>query len=205
MNRMLWNPVFPGRMNRIPRLKRLAAVTAFVVVVLALPACGSGAGGEGTGKAPDYKKALAGAPKPLAKLYAQADQLLPSGADAFQQRLVDLRGHPVVVNKWASWCGPCREEMPWLQREAAKRGKRIAFIGVDSKDSDAAAKEFLNEFPVPYPSYTDPGQDIAEVINATIGTPATAIYDSSGKQVHVQQGQYASRDALAADIERYAR
>jgi cytochrome c biogenesis protein CcmG, thiol:disulfide interchange protein DsbE len=184
---------------------RLSAAVAFAVVVLALPACGSGSGGDYGGKAPDYAKALAGAPRPLAKLYDQADQLLPGGADAFQQRLAELRGHPVVVNKWASWCGPCREEMPWLQREAARRGKRIAFIGVDSRDSDAAAKEFLNEFPVPYPSYTDPDQDIALLIDATIGTPATAIYDSSGKQVHVQQGEYASQDALAADIQRYAR
>ena len=184
---------------------RLSAAVAFAVVVLALPACGSGSGGDYGGKAPDYAKALAGAPRPLAKLYDQADQLLPGGADAFQQRLAELRGHPVVVNKWASWCGPCRQEMPWLQREAARRGKRIAFIGVDSRDSDAAAKEFLNEFPVPYPSYTDPDQDIALLIDATIGTPATAIYDSSGKQVHVQQGEYASQDALAADIQRYAR
>ena len=184
---------------------RLSAAVAFAVVVLALPACGSGSGGDYGGKAPDYAKALAGAPRPLAKLYDQADQLLPGGADAFQQRLAELRGHPVVVNKWASWCGPCREEMPWLQRQVAERGKRIAFIGVDSRDSDSAAKEFLNEFPVPYPSYTDPDQDIALLINATIGTPATAIYDSSGKQVHVQQGQYASQDALAADIQRYAR
>ena len=184
---------------------RLSAAVAFAVVVLALPACGSGSGGDYGGKAPDYAKALAGAPRPLAKLYDRADQLLPGGADAFQQRLAELRGHPVVVNKWASWCGPCREEMPWLQREAARRGKRIAFIGVDSRDSDAAAKEFLNEFPVPYPSYTDPDQDIALLIDATIGTPATAIYDSSGKQVHVQQGEYASQDALAADIQRYAR
>jgi len=201
---MRWKPVFKGRMSRIPRLKRLFPVAACAVVVLALPACGSGSGGDYGGRAPDYKKALAGAPKALAELYDQADQRLPGGADAFQRRLADLRGHPVVVNKWASWCGPCREEMPWLQREAAKRGKRIAFIGVDSRDSDAAAKQFLNEFPVPYPSYTDPGQDIARLINATIGTPATAIYDSSGKEVHVQQGQYASQDALAADIERYA-
>ena len=184
---------------------RLSAAVAFAVVVLALPACGSGSGGDYGGKAPDYAKALAGAPRPLAKLYDQADQLLPGGADAFQQRLAELRGHPVVVNKWAAWCGPCREEMPWLQREAHRRGKRIAFIGVDSRDSDAAAKEFLNEFPVPYPSYTDPDQDIALLIDATIGTPATAIYDSSGKQVHVQQGEYASQDALAADIQRYAR
>jgi len=192
-------------MSLIGRARCLSTAAAFALVVVALPACGSGSGGDYGGKAPNYTKALAGAPKPLAKLYDQADQLLPGGADAFQQRLTELRGHPVVVNKWASWCGPCREEMPWLQREAARSGKRIAFIGVDSRDSDSAAKEFLNEFPVPYPSYTDPGQDIALLINATIGTPATAIYDSSGKQVHVQQGQYASQSALAADIQRYAR
>jgi len=192
-------------MSLTGRARCLSAAAAFALVVLALPACGSGSGGDYGGKAPNYTKALAGAPKPLAKLYDQADQLLPGGAEAFQQRLTELRGHPVVVNKWASWCGPCREEMPWLQRQAAERGKRIAFIGVDSRDSDSAAKEFLNEFPVPYPSYTDPGQDIALLINATIGTPATAIYDSSGKQVHVQQGQYASQSALAADIQRYAR
>lgn len=192
-------------MSLAARLGRLFAAAAFAVVVLALPGCGSGSGGDYGGQAPDYAKALAGAPQPLAKLYDQADQLLSGGAEAFQQRLAELRGHPVVVNKWASWCGPCREEMPWLQRQAAQRGKRIAFVGVDSMDSDSAAKEFLNEFPVPYPSYTDPNQDIAQLIDATIGTPATAIYDSSGKQVHVQQGQYASQDALAADIQRYAR
>ena len=199
------NRVFTGRITLVARLGRLSAAAAFSLVALALSACGSGSGGGHVGQAPDYAKALAGAPKPLAELYDQADQLLPGGAEAFQQRLAKLRGHPVVVNKWASWCGPCREEMPWLQREVARHGERIAFIGVDSRDSDAAAKQFLNEFPVPYPSYTDPGQDIALLIDATIGTPATAIYDSSGKQVHVQQGQYASQDALAADIQRYAR
>jgi cytochrome c biogenesis protein CcmG, thiol:disulfide interchange protein DsbE len=201
---MLPSRVFTGRMSLTARLRRAFAAAAIAVFVAALAACGSSAGGGSRGKAPDYAKALAGAPKPLAKLYDQADQLLPGGAGAFQQRLAELRGHPVVVNKWASWCGPCREEMPWLQREAAANGKRIAFIGIDSRDSDAAAKQFLTEFPVPYPSYTDPDQDIAEVINATIGTPATAIYDSSGAQVHVQQGQYASQAALAADIRRYA-
>jgi cytochrome c biogenesis protein CcmG/thiol:disulfide interchange protein DsbE len=191
-------------MSGIGRLKSLFAVAALVVAVLALPACGGGSGGDDGGKAPDYGKALAGAPKPLAELYDQAGQLLPGGAAAFQQRLADLRGHPVVVNKWASWCGPCREEMPWFQTLSARLGKRIAFLGVDTDDSTEAAEGFLDEFPLPYPSYSDPDKEIAEEINATIGFPATAIYDSSGEQVHVQQGQYASLDALATDIERYA-
>jgi cytochrome c biogenesis protein CcmG/thiol:disulfide interchange protein DsbE len=110
-----------------------------------------------------------------------------------------------VVNKWATWCGPCREETPCFQRLSARLGKRIAFLGVDSEDSSAAAKEFLREFPLPYPSYSDPGKEIAQAMEATIGFPATAFYDSSGKLAHVQQGQYASQDALTADIERYAR
>jgi len=193
-----------GRMGRIGRLGRVFAAAAFAVLVLALSACGVGSGDDGGGS-PDYAKALAGAPEPLAKLYDQPNRLLPGGTGAFEQRLADLRGYPVVVNKWASWCGPCREEMPWFQRLSARLGKRIAFLGVDSQDSDAAAKEFLREFPLPYPSYSDPGEEIAQAMEATIGFPATALYDSSGKLAHVQQGQYASQDALAADIERYAR
>jgi len=193
-----------GRMGGIGRLERLFAAAAFAAVVLALSACGSGSG-DGAGKSPDYAKALAGAPEPLAKLYDQPNQLLPGGTDAFQQRLADLRGYPVVVNKWASWCGPCREEMPWFQRLSARLGKRIAFLGVDSEDSSAAAEGFLREFPLPYPSYSDPGGEIAEAMEATIGFPATAFYETSGKLAHVQQGQYASIDALTADIEQYAR
>jgi cytochrome c biogenesis protein CcmG/thiol:disulfide interchange protein DsbE len=193
-----------GRMSRMGRLERLFAAAAFALLMLAVSACGGGSG-DGGGTSPDYAKALAGAPKPLAELYDQPNQLLPGGTDAFEQRLAELRGYPVVVNKWASWCGPCREEMPWFQRLSARLGKRIAFLGVDSQDSSAAAKEFLREFPLPYPSYSDSGKEIAQVMEATIGFPATAFYDSSGKLAHVQQGQYASIDALTADIKRYAR
>ena len=173
-------------------------------LALALAGCGSDSGG-GADSAPDYEKALAGAPRPLAELYEQQSRLLPGGRDAFERQLAELRGYPAVVNKWASWCGPCREEMPWFQRLSARLGKRIAFLGVNSNDSSAAAGDFLREFPLPYPSFSDPDEEIAEAMEATIGFPATAFYDSSGELAHVQQGQYASIDALAADIERYAR
>ncbi len=173
-------------------------------LALALAGCGSDSGG-GADAAPDYESALAGAPRPLAELYEQADQLLPGGPDAFERQLAELRGYPVVVNKWASWCGPCHVETPWFQRLSARLGKRIAFLGVDTNDSNAAAEDFLREYPLPYPSFSDPDEEIAEAMEATIGFPATAFYDSSGELSHVQQGQYASIDALADDIERYAR
>ncbi len=54
-----------------------------------------------------------------------------------------LKGYPVVVNKWASWCPPCRAEFPYFQSQAIKRGKEVAFLGVDGNDNDADAKEFL--------------------------------------------------------------
>ena len=171
---------------------------------VALASCGSSNGGDYGGKAPDYKRVLAGAPKPLADLYAQADELLPGGSDAFESRLEELRGHPVVVNKWASWCGPCRTEFPYLQHLSAKFGKRVAFLGVNSNDSEDAAKTFLGEYPVPYPSYTDPDEEIAAVLKATLGYPSTAFYDSSGELVYTKQGGYASEEELAADIRRYA-
>ncbi len=177
---------------------------ALAVLCLAwLAACGNGSSDFGS-KPPDYKQALAGAPKPLAALYAQPSELLSGGIDAFQRRIAALRGYPVVVNQWASWCGPCRAEFPWFQKASAKYGKQVAFLGVDSQDSDDAAKTFLGEAPVPYPSYTDPNQDIGALLKATLGLPDTAFYDSKGTLVFTKQGPYTSPAALAADIRRYA-
>ncbi len=95
-------------------------------------------------------------------------------------------------------------EFPYLQRLSAKYGKRVAFVGVDTNDNDAAARTFLGELPLPYPSYTDPNKDIAQSVGATVGLPDTAYYDASGKRVFVKQGQYASEVDFAADIKRYA-
>ena len=188
----------------LSKLPNRSLCLAAVVVALGVSACGSSGGGTSTAKAPDYKQALAGAPKPLAKLYAQGDRLVSGGTSAFQRQLDALRGHPVVVNVWASWCEPCRMEFPYLQRLSAKYGKRVAFVGVDTNDNDAAARTFLAELPLPYPSYTDPNKDIAQSVGATVGLPDTAYYDASGKQVFVKQGQYASEGDFAADIKRYA-
>lgn len=188
----------------LSKLPNRSLCLAAVVVALGVSACGSSGGGTSTAKAPDYKRALAGAPKPLAKLYAQGDRLVSGGTSAFGSQLGALRGHPVVVNVWASWCEPCRMEFPYLQRLSAKYGKRVAFVGVDTNDNDAAARTFLAELPLPYPSYTDPNKDIAQSVGATVGLPDTAYYDASGKQVFVKQGQYASEGDFAADIKRYA-
>jgi cytochrome c biogenesis protein CcmG, thiol:disulfide interchange protein DsbE len=189
----------------VRRRRSVQVAIALVVAVCAVWAAGCG-GDEGSEtQAPDYESALRGSPKPLAALHDQAGELLDGGADAFEARLDELRGHPVVVNKWASWCGPCRAEFPYFQSQAAKRGTEIAFVGVNSDDGEETAAEFLAELPVPYPSYLDPQLEVAAVFDAPTEFPATAFYDSKGELVHVRRGTYASEEDLEADIERYAR
>jgi cytochrome c biogenesis protein CcmG/thiol:disulfide interchange protein DsbE len=186
------------------RLRGLLALALLVLAVLTTSGC-SDSGGEGSdGSRPNYKKALAGAPAPLAALHKQANDLLPGGTDAYEERISQLRGYPIVVNVWASWCGPCRFEFPVLQKLAARYGKRVAFLGIDSQDSEDAAATFLREEPVPYPSYSDPDKDIAEAIGATVGLPSTAFYDEQGELVYLKQGQYAKDSDLEADVRRYA-
>jgi thiol-disulfide isomerase/thioredoxin len=166
--------------------------------------CGDSTSGDYGGEHPDYAKALAGAPAPLAALHKEANKLLPGGSEAFEERIGALKGFPVVVNLWASWCGPCRFEFPTLQKLSARYGKQIAFLGVDSQDSDDAAKTFLEEAPVPYPSYTDPGEEIGEAIGATRGLPDTAFYDRQGELCYLKQGPYTEHSELTTDIQRFA-
>jgi thiol-disulfide isomerase/thioredoxin len=150
----------------------------------------------------DGLKALHGAPAPLAALHAQAAQLLDGG---FAKRLDALKGHPVVVNKWASWCGPCRAEFPIFQQISTKLGKQVAFVGINGPNNHDDALEFLREFPVPFPSYEDKNGKLARANGAGVNFPTTVFYDSAGKRAFVHQGQYRTEAALTADIERYAR
>jgi cytochrome c biogenesis protein CcmG, thiol:disulfide interchange protein DsbE len=189
-------------MNTVGRLS--IAVFGLALAALVAAGCGSSQGGDYGGKHPDYGRALAGSPAPLAALHSQANELLPGGTGAYEKRIASLRGYPVVANVWASWCGPCRFEFPVLQKLSTRYGKRVAFLGINSQDSDDAAKTFLAEAPVPYPSYTDPDKKIADALGATLGLPDTAFYDGAGKLVYLKQGPYAHDSELEADVRRYA-
>ena len=143
------------------------------------------------------------APPALARLHARVNELTPGGPRALDAQLRALRGHPVVVNLWASWCDPCRYELPFFQRQAVARGARVAFLGVNSGDNREAARRLSERFPMPYPSIEDPRQAVAGRYGAR-GLPATAFYDARGRLVVVHQGAFASEAKLAAAIERYA-
>jgi cytochrome c biogenesis protein CcmG/thiol:disulfide interchange protein DsbE len=186
---------------------RIRLALATLIGAVALAGCaGSGAGNPASRLSAEQAKApIPGAPPQLAAIRGQANELLGGGKGAFEARLAQLRGTPVVVNKWASWCGPCRLEFPWFQSLAQKRGGQVAFLGVNSNDSDDAAKGFLDELPLPYPSYSDGSLDIAQQLGGPPQAfPTTAFYDRSGKRVFSHPGVYASEQELVADVDRYA-
>ena len=177
-----------------PRTWPLLCATA---AGLGLAACGGGSGGTSSGTAlrPD---------DPLGQLRAQAGRLLDGGPALFQADLVALRGHPVVVNQWASWCDPCRFEFPLFRREAGAYGGRVAFLGDNAQDSREDARRFLRSEPVPYPHFYDLHGDIARVFKGGRAFPTTAFYDRAGRLTYTHPGSYPTQAKLDADIRRYA-
>lgn len=188
----------------MPRIRSLATT---VVCALLLAACGSDEeGGVDPGNAadaPDFTAALEAAPPELATFYEDSGEVLPGGD--YESSLAEVEGFPVVLNLWASWCGPCRVELPHLQEAAAEHLDEVAFMGLNVADSQAAAETYLRDHPMPYPSYADPDYDLArEIEPSLIGQPNTVFLDGEGKVVHVKYGPYESTGDLNADIEEYA-
>jgi thiol-disulfide isomerase/thioredoxin len=176
------------------------------VLVIGLTQAGGKSGSAATAPPFDLEAAqakLQGAPPPLAALYAQASTILPGGKTAFEKRIDGLAGHPAVVNKWASWCRPCRAEFPIFQQVATQRGKQIAFVGINGADKDPAAEKFLAARPLPYPSYVDPHEEIAGERKVAKYFPMTLFIDTHGKTVHTHAGEYTSTADLNADIDKY--
>jgi cytochrome c biogenesis protein CcmG, thiol:disulfide interchange protein DsbE len=184
----------------------LLGIALVAVLVIGLTQAGGKADRPSEASRFDVRAAtakLAGAPAPLASLYKQPSALLDGGKRAFEQRIASLEGHPAVVNKWASWCRPCRAEFPVFQRVAEQRGKEVAFLGINGTDKRPAAERFLAERPLPYPSYEDPREDIAQARKAAKYYPMTLFIDERGKTAFIHTGEYTTTAQLNADIDRY--
>jgi cytochrome c biogenesis protein CcmG/thiol:disulfide interchange protein DsbE len=184
----------------------LGAVAVVVVVIVGLSQTKT----DNSAPEPDRfdlaaaQRSLAGAPAPLATLHGQANRLITTDQKSYDARIAALKGHPIVVNKWASWCPPCRGEFPVLQSTSTKFGRQVAFLGLDSNDNDGDASKFLSHFPVPYPSLVDRNSRVAQKLEIGRTFPTTLYYDAAGKVQYIHQGPYTTDAAFAADIRRYA-
>ncbi|MDA8367991.1 MAG: TlpA disulfide reductase family protein [Actinomycetota bacterium] len=112
--------------------------------------------------------------------------------------LAQLRGRPVLVNFWASWCVPCRKEMPVLEAAYRRVGSRVAFLGVDTNDTRAAALSFLRQTGVTYPSVYDP-HGTAATAYGLFGLPTTVFVSPKGRILERNVGALSS-DSLSQGI-----
>ena len=109
-----------------------------------------------------------------------AGKLTELSADEFEGVLVGLRGTPVIVNIWASWCAPCRTETPLLERTWRAHGDEVMIIGVASKDAPSGALAFMSEFEVGYPNVFDSSGQIRARMGLR-GFPTSYVFGADGK------------------------
>jgi cytochrome c biogenesis protein CcmG, thiol:disulfide interchange protein DsbE len=148
--------------TRRPLLRTAAIVLPAVafVVVIALATLGKAGAPRPGDPAPDFRAPL-----------------LEGGG---KLALSDLAGKPVVLNFWASWCEPCRDEAPMLKEAFERYGDRVAFVGVNIKDARTEALAFDEEFDLAYPDVRDEGGRIYSAYGLT-GQPETFFIGADGK------------------------
>jgi cytochrome c biogenesis protein CcmG/thiol:disulfide interchange protein DsbE len=113
--------------------------------------------------------------------------------------LIDASDVPIVVNIWASWCGPCRSEAPLLREAVAAYGSRIRFIGVDVNDTQVGAASFIAQYGLDVEQYFDPRSSISTALRST-GVPHTFFFAPGGELRFAQHGIIDER-TLAVQID----
>jgi cytochrome c biogenesis protein CcmG/thiol:disulfide interchange protein DsbE len=135
-----------------------------------------------------------GAPAGAARVGQAAPDFAMADLDGNPLRLSDLRGRPVIVNFWASWCGPCVEEFPLLQAAAAQhRADGLAVVGIVYHDNSEAARAFMARLGASWPAAMDPGDQVAQSFGI-YGPPETFFIDRNGVVRGRQIGQLTGAD-----------
>ena len=132
-----------------------------------------------------------------------APEVVAETIDGDVLALADIDG-PVVVNFWASWCGPCAREAPALAAFADRYEGEVAVVGVDVKDSPASARSFHEQYRLPYPSWSDPPGAIAASFGGIgpAGLPSTIVLDAEHRVAVRMLGQItaAQLDQAVGDV-----
>jgi cytochrome c biogenesis protein CcmG/thiol:disulfide interchange protein DsbE len=104
--------------------------------------------------------------------------------------LKDFKGKPIVINFWASWCAPCREEMPFFEKAWRRyEGKGVVFIGINVLDDEKKARDFLRTFEISYTNLKDPSGEVSNAYGV-VGLPATFFIDREGRIIIKNYGPF---------------
>lgn len=128
------------------------------------------------------------------------------GLDGEDLSLAQLRGEPVVVNVWASWCPPCRLEQPELNEVADDLGSRATFVGVNVRDNSVDnARSYVRSKDVPYPSFYSPDGRALLPFSSSLtprDIPSTMVLDAQGRVAAVIRGAIPSKQTLVDVVEK---
>jgi cytochrome c biogenesis protein CcmG/thiol:disulfide interchange protein DsbE len=177
------------------RSRGYRGVLALVVVALLTPACGGPSdvglpadeaidAAEVNGLARDVEPC----PEPDQAADDPDDERLPAielpclGTGASVLNLAEPTGRPTLVNLWATWCGPCRKEMPVLQDSYESHAGGVLFVGVDTLDNPRRAVDFLREVGATYPQVVDGDGRLLDGLRIR-GLPVTVMLDADGSIV----------------------
>ncbi len=170
--------------------RRALRVAIALALVASMPACAPAGEDGGTGKVE------VGAPAPAYRTVALTGDSVSLAA---------VRGKVVLLNVWATWCHPCRDEIPELQAIHTKyqaRGLELVGVSVDADGSDDAIRAFMSDFRMTYPVWLDPDERISTQF-LVVGVPATFLIDRAGVLRWRKTGPIQPNDStLAAAIER---
>lgn len=189
--------------ERRRRTRKAAAggVAAFVAVAaIAVGIVSIGGGDSGSSAAAVAVDTAGLAPQYVANA-KDANRVVDGSISA---KLEELKGVPVVVNQWASWCPNCKSEFGYFADLAEGYRGQVAFVGLDSQDSRGDAEDFLNDHPIPFPSIFDKDASEAASIGAGQSWPTTVFYNAKGERTHIRPGGYTTAESLNADIQKYA-
>lgn len=137
-------------------------------------------------RVPAEAQATARAPQPAVGYHAPDFTL--TTLDGAEFTLSELRGQPVVLNFWATWCGPCQRELPALQTAAERYDGRIVIAGVDQAEPPALVQEYVSRFGLTFPIPLDEKQEVAGRYNV-MGLPTTFFIDSDGVIRRIWSGE----------------
>jgi cytochrome c biogenesis protein CcmG, thiol:disulfide interchange protein DsbE len=164
-------------------------VFALLLVTVLAAACTSSAAGPPSRGTPALHATEA------ALLPAGVDDLPAMDVEAFDELRRQVRGTPMVVNLWASWCGPCEDEAPDLAEAGSMYGDRVQFLGIDVQDNRSDAAAFIREHGWSYASVFDVPGAIMAALGIT-GPPATLFYAADGTLVRTVRGRIAPEDLV---------
>lgn len=110
-----------------------------------------------------------------------------AAADGGEERLSAYRGKWVLLNFWATWCGPCRQETPDLQRLQERRPDTVVVLGVNQQEPLKTAAEFADEYDLTYPLALDSSGEVSATYRVSRGLPVSILVDPSGviREIHI--------------------